>query len=385
MKIFNLFWVLEIWLSLKRRTLHSPSAFFAALAGLVFLSYLLAVSLTSLSRLVMDVAGIDLLATIGNSSNIGANKLLLLTILLGCCLVITAGAFLLVVRRPGLAGRLSVLAVLVPAYLAPYAFLYYPVHHAALLEQIEITEATPMSDSAFFSKSNLSIEQIHDESELYRTCRRRFDKVRYALKEQWGVDDSRKLEALFLMNTVSALWGYGNSTHYSKSGCVAMNERTGFQLQVPDGIDDYLQSEIGCCSDSAHVLKLLLDRAGIPNRRVIIAHGHVMNEAAFSEGWMTLDASTNMAFVGDWTSIQKRRGHGRNSVRVFVFPHSNQVTGANPFYRPEISHLRFTLLLDAVNKSAVPVAFPDGIDGIRTANKAQRASIGSSNDHLPGP
>ncbi|MGV8080290.1 MAG: transglutaminase-like domain-containing protein [Syntrophales bacterium] len=363
--------------------LHAPSAIFAAFAGAVFLVFLLAAALVSLSRFFMDVSGIDLLAAIGNSSNIGANKLQLLCILMACCLVVTGGAFAVLFRRPGLAMRLCVLALLAPAYLATYAFLYYPVHHASLLEQIEITTAPPMKDPAFFSKSHLNTERISDDGELYRDCRLRFNEVRDDLKKQWGIEDNRKLESLFLMNTVSAFWGFGNSIHPDREGCVTINETTGFRLRVPDGIGDYLQSEIGCCSDSAHVLKLLLDRAGIPNRRVTIAHGHVMNEVLLPGGWMTLDASTNMAFAGHWTSIQKRHGHGRNSVRVLIFPHSNHVAGVNPLYRPEIGHLRLTLLLDALNRSAPPVAFPDGIDVISSAKQARQAMTGNSKKLLP--
>ncbi|HOI74624.1 MAG TPA: hypothetical protein PLO63_10790 [Syntrophales bacterium] len=367
---------------LRRRLLNSPSIFFSLLSGVLFLVFLCAAALASLSRLLMDATGIDLLAAIGNSSNIGEKKLLLLTILMGCCLAVTAAIFLFFARKPGLAGRTAVLTLLVPAYLAVYAFLQYPVHHAALLEQIEVTAVPAMADSGFFNKSNLAVDGIRDEDELHRACMKRFNQVRETLRVQWGIEDPRKLEALFLMNSVSALWGFGNSVHYTREGCVEQNEKTGFRIDVPEGIRDYLESEIGCCSDSAHVLKVLLDRSGIPNRRVVIAHGHMMNEAAFSDGWMTLDATTNMAFFGDWTSIQRRRGHGRNSVHVLVFPHSNHASGSNPLYRPAIGHLRFALLLDAVNKSAPPVAFPDGTDGTLPAGKGFHTS-GETGAGLP--
>lgn len=349
---------------------------------MLFLVFLYAAALASLSRLLMDATGIDLLAAIGNSSNIGEKKLLLLTILMGCSLAVTAAVFLFFARKPGLIGRTAVLALLVPAYLAVYAFLQYPVHHSALLEQIEVTAVPAMADPGFFNKSNLAMDRIRDEDELHRACMKRFNEARETLRIQWGIEDPRKLEALFLMNIVSALWGFGNSVHYAREGCVAQNEKNGFRIDAPKGIRDYLKSEIGCCSDSAHVLKLLLDRSGIPNRRVVIAHGHSMNEAAFSDGWLTLDATTNMAFVGDWTSIQKRRGHGRNSVHVLVFPHSNHVSGSNPFYRPAVGHLRFALLLDAVNKSAPSVAFPDGVDVAQTAGKACHLS-GEAGAGLP--
>ncbi len=361
---------------LMKHVLHSPSAFFAVFAGTVFLVYLVAAALVSLNRFFMDVSGIDILAAVGNSSNTGVNKLQVLGIFLGCCLVVTGGVFLMLVRRPGIAGRLSVLVMLVPAYLATITFLHYPVHHAALLEQIEIKSVLPLEDPSFFSKSNLAIDRISNEDELYRTCRSRFESVRDSLRKRWSMGDDRKLEALFLMNVVSALWGFGNSVHHDRTGCVDMNEQTGFRLDVPDNVRAYLQSEIGCCSDSAYLLKLLLDRAGIPSRRVIIAHGHVMNEAHFTDGWMTLDATTNMAFVGDWTSIQKRRGQDRNAIRVFLFPHSNHLSVDNPHYRPEVGHLRLALLLDAVNKSAFPVAFPDGFEEIRPAAPLQPLSKG---------
>lgn len=364
------------WSSAGRRALCAPSAFFAFFSGSLFLIYLLAASLTSFSRFFMDVSGIDLLVFAGSGSNIGPNKLLLLRILMNGCLVVTACMFLLLIARRGIIRRIFILAVLLPAYIGAYSFLHYPVQYGELLEQIEIAEL-PVVDPALFSKSSLSIEWIHNEDELYQACRARFEKARKSLKEQWGIEDGRKLEALYLMNTVSAFWGYGNRVLQDRVGCVSMNEKTAFRLDAPDEIGDYLRSEIGCCSDFAYILKLLLDRAGIPNRRVIIAHGHAMNEVYLPCGWMTLDATTNMAFDGDWTSIQKRHGRNRNSVHVFVFPHSNQFAGGNPLYRPGIGHLRFALLLDAVNKSACPVAYPDGYETIRPAPPIQLVSSNS--------
>jgi hypothetical protein len=155
----------------------------------LFLVFLYAAALASLSRLLMDATGIDLLAAIGNSSNIGEKKLLLLTILMGCSLAVTAAVFLFFARKPGLIGRTAVLALLVPAYLAVYAFLQYPVHHSALLEQIEVTAVPAMADPGFFNKSNLAMDRIRDEDELHRACMKRFNEARETLRIQWGIED----------------------------------------------------------------------------------------------------------------------------------------------------------------------------------------------------
>jgi len=140
------------------------------------------------------------------------------------------------------------------------------------------------------------------------------------------------------------------------------NEKTGFREIRSPTVRTYLESDIGCCTDYAFLLKVLLDRAGIPNRRVGTA-GHIFNEARFADGWATLDANTNMFFAGEWGAIQRRPHGSEGTVTVMVFPHQNSMDSGNPYYRPEIGQFCLRWLLAAAERTAPPTGYPDGRAG----------------------
>jgi len=340
----------------------SPTASFALIGSGLYVVYVLGVSLPSLDRLLWESTGFSVLGAMGAGPLIGTIKLRLLTGLAIFCVATTIVWFAVQWRRsPGRAARAVIAAALLVPYGASAAMFYRPAAHAGRIKSLRIVEPATVDYESIFAKQPLLQAPIESYDDLYQYCHWRFQTYRSELSQRWGINDQRKLEALFYMNFVSRLWGYGNPTPElrDRPGGVLSNEETGFrQIQNPT-VRTYLESDIGCCTDYAFLLKQLLGRAGILNRRVTTA-GHVFNEARFADGWATLDANTNMFFAGEWAAIQRRPHGSEGTVKIMVFPHQNCTNSRNPYYRPEIGQFRLRWLLTAVERTAPPLSYPDG-------------------------
>ncbi len=148
-----------------------------------------------------------------------------------------------------------------------------------------------------------------------------------------------------------------------------MNESTGFEPRVVETPADFLTSVSGCCCDHAFLLKVLLDGAKIPNRRVYWTDRHVFNEAMLAGHWNVLDATLAFWYHAAWEQIQTRPEGGRSPFQVTVFPHPNLMSTDSRNYRPAIGHLRLEWLLRAAKKTAYPVAYSTGDETCSAATR----------------
>jgi hypothetical protein len=218
------------------------------------------------------------------------------------------------------------------------------------LRVLKIKNLPSIEYDSIFAKHHLLQADIKSFDDFYRFAEKRFKSYSHLLESKWKIHNKKKLEAIFYMNMVSAMWGFGNRVNKEKIGCVRYNENNNWET-VPEekmNVRTYIESDIGCCSDSAYLLSYLLDQANI-KQRLIRFPGHVLNEAYLEDRWYTLDAHTNMMFHSPWKDIQnydKKSGE----ITVTIFPHNNLLQGENPFYRENTGHFRIILLLQAVYK-----------------------------------
>jgi hypothetical protein len=295
------------------------------------------------------------LTSLGQGPAIGPGKLFVMRIALLASMGLLALGYCMLWGRRGKLARMSIIVATVLLTAVTWTLLRQPDFRSDLITKLEIRQL--QHEPTIFAK-HASLAEIDTEDEFFQYCHRRFLEQRDVLQAVWNVDDPRKLEALFYMNLVSGLWGAGNAQHADRIGCVSCNETTGFERLDAVTLKTYLNSEIGCCTDYAHLLKLLLDRAGINNRRVATA-GHVFNEVEFDDGWDSLDANVNLWFEGDWASIQQSDA-SRNTTVVTMFPHHNMIAGDNPHFRAAAGQFRLHALLTSIHKSAPVVSYPDG-------------------------
>ena len=226
------------------------------------------------------------------------------------------------------------------------------------LRVLKIKNLPAVEYDAIFSKRHLLQAGIKSFDHFYRFAEKRFKSFSHLLQTKWKLNDKKKLEAIFYMNMISAMWGFGNRIEKEKKGCVRSNENNNWETVPVEKINvrTYIESGIGCCTDSAYLLSYLLDRANI-NQRLISFPGHVLNEAYIGGRWYTLDAHTNMMFHSSWQDIQnydKKFG----KIVVTIFPHNNLIAGKNPFYREETGHFRIILLIQAVHKVTGKLKYP---------------------------
>jgi hypothetical protein len=317
-------------------------------------------ALPSLDLMLETYTGLSILRVVGTGQQIGPNKIEFMFLSLLAC-----AAALAICCVPGWkkARALTVILGLLSGVqlLAVYALLAFPLHFNPIIERLEIDSLPSVRYEEIFSKEPLIKAGIDNPDMLYTVCRDLFDKRKDHLRRVWGIEDEKRLEALFYMNLVSHLWGIGNAepSNRNRAGCVGYNEETGFRTLKTPSVSTHIQSNIGCCTDHAHILNLLLDRAGIPNRQVS-TWGHVFNEARFRDGPLTLDATTNLVFHGDWDTIQNKREANSRMVRVTVFPHGNLVRRGNPFYRVLAGRFRLSWLLQVACRVVPPLSYPEG-------------------------
>ncbi len=173
-----------------------------------------------------------------------------------------------------------------------------------------------------FDKSNLtSLNDLAKSASSYHV------RWRDSLHEQ-GFDEG-KAKAISFMLFTSTLWAYGNANNPVKEGCINSNENNNWQYEKPT-LQVVKQAHIGCCTDYAFTLSLILSKHGFENRYVTIP-GHVFNEAKINGQWSVLDANTNVFINSSWNDSIA----AREKVRIHVFPHPGQLGGG--LHRPSIS------------------------------------------------
>lgn len=177
--------------------------------------------------------------------------------------------------------------------------------------------------------------------DLHQTVSEEFVNHRSELKESWRGLDESALRAAYTMNVVSRLWAYGNESNPDRVGCALQNEQTGFKPRAFDGLESFIRSPIGCCSDYAFTLKKLFDVLKIENRLVEIP-GHVFNEAKIGGRWWVFDATSNMAIPHAWSSVMAELPPSK--IKVFSFPHWNLRPSAGRDYRSKVGVFRLYFL-----------------------------------------
>jgi hypothetical protein len=174
-----------------------------------------------------------------------------------------------------------------------------------------------------FDKTNLN-----SFSDLARSASSYHERWRGNLHKQ-GFSEG-EANAISLMLFTSTLWAFGNANHpIVKVGCIPTNEDNNWQYEKPT-LQVVKQARIGCCTDYAFTLSLILSKNGFENRYVQIS-GHKFNEVKINGQWNVLDANTNVFINSSWNdAIAARR-----KVRIHVFPHPGQLGGS--LHRPIIS------------------------------------------------
>lgn len=126
--------------------------------------------------------------------------------------------------------------------------------------------------------------------------------------------------AVSLMLFTSTLWGYGNAEHPDRPGCLTINEDNGWKAEVPT-IDVVRRARIGCCTDYAYMLSLLLAANGFENRYVNTSD-HIFNEARIDGEWHVLDANANVFITTSWAEAGLTP-----ETEVHLFPHPGTQRG----------------------------------------------------------
>lgn len=212
--------------------------------------------------------------------------------------------------------------------------------HAIAYERLVIQQMRSATGIEETQKLILS-DPPNDFLSLHDLIEQDFSRNLNPLKKTWNGLEGDALKALYTMNVVSRLWAFGNESHPDQVGCALQNEQTDFKAQAFDGVQTFIRSPIGCCSDYAYTLKKMLDLSKVENRLVEIP-GHVFNEARIDGQWWTLDATTNMAIPQAWSSLVAERPP--NKVKVFTFPHWNLRAQTTQDYRSKVGVFRLYFL-----------------------------------------
>jgi hypothetical protein len=212
----------------------------------------------------------------------------------------------------------------------------------------DIFEHSLPGDLALFS-DGFDKTRLRSFSELARAADRYHRRWVEDLRRQGF--SAGEAKAISLMLFTSTLWAYGNEVHTKKPGCITINEDNGWHRDEPT-LQVFKRARIGCCTDYAHALSLVLSKNGIENRYVLVP-GHIFNEALIDGKWGVLDANTNMYIASSWTDAIE----ARNGVQAHVFPHPGQ--GSGRLHRPAIGEVR-QIVLDMVRYGRPKTTIKEG-------------------------
>lgn len=142
------------------------------------------------------------------------------------------------------------------------------------------------------------------------------------------------------------LFSFGNLNPNAPGGCANLNEQFGGPERIFDdlGVDYYLKSKIGCCSDYAMLVKYLLDRAGMESHMLAIhTHGHIFNEVKIDGKWHALDANIGVLYDRSWNDIID----GLEPFTATMFPVISMNANQTDRYRPAFAAFRNKILMIA--------------------------------------
>ena len=323
-----------------------PTRFFVYAALSIFLVFWFIVSLPVLNSMLFQMASVDLLSKFGSNSLIGWRKMSAFVNARNFCLGLTVLVNFSLIGRKGRVLRFVFLAPILLAYQITITWPQWTRLDHAFQAQTQNMMTVGYQD--MFSSRQYKKAEVKTFDGFYQLVDQQFRFNRDNLKAQWRIDDTSEMKSLFFLNVVGSLWHFGNRNFPARAGCVQTNENIDFQT-VQDSdmtVRTYLDSEIGCCTDYAYLLKYLLDRAGIPNRLVVLP-GHLANEAELSSGWHVLDATTGMTISHSWQSLLSDSTLERE---ITLFP-TGAVNRSSRNYSSVAAGLRTAFLSLAVHDS----------------------------------
>lgn len=237
-----------------------------------------------------------------------------------------------------------------------------PIVDFARIQTIHIQDLSVVNKKEWFDREFLTRTSITTADALYEAIRFQFEAYKDEINQEWQIDDPDLLFTLYTMNVTAHMWGYGNAVKVKDVGCVFKNEDHPGGIFNPEEpiekhIAQMIAARIGCCTDHANMMHLLLTKAGIKNR-FMMNPGHVFNEAFIGGKWQAFDATTNMWWHDSWSSIQN--APLTSNIFVTIFPHIGTVQ-KHPYYRPFAAIFRHYMLLEAVYKMAKDIKHPDRI------------------------
>ncbi|OZI74028.1 hypothetical protein CAL22_05880 [Bordetella genomosp. 12] len=145
------------------------------------------------------------------------------------------------------------------------------------------------------------IKEIHTNKGLAAFIKRKF-------KPEVFPDSVRGLPrdlvlALHAMNSINAMYHYGNVVDSEGAGCVLLNEGD----KKVESFAQFVDSYVACCIDYVMLLKYVLDQYGIKSELATIPNHVYLNVIVDGETY-TLDPTVNMAFIGGIIDVLDRKG-----------------------------------------------------------------------------
>jgi len=310
---------------------------------LIFVNW--SVSAAYISNYISIQTGFDPLSLIGSGGVLGPKKILALEYLAVAGVGVLLVGCIFTAKHPGMLVRLAVLSVIAPIILATHLWLNVaPLGQAQ--KRINIVRLSTVDYDAIFNDEQIKRGAIRTYAEFQMAVDRNFERHRDVLSERWGIQDEQKLRVFFYLNTVSNLFSFGNQDIRKAGGCAGESEQFGGKKRSYRalGVRFFTESEIGCCTDFAQLIKLLLDGAGMESRIVAIhMHGHVFNEVQLGGKWHALDANIGGFYDRSWNAIVD----SQEPFFVTVFPVLSLKRSPESRYRPVLAQFRHATFMVA--------------------------------------
>ncbi|MBV1689798.1 VCBS repeat-containing protein [Novosphingobium sp. G106] len=155
--------------------------------------------------------------------------------------------------------------------------------------------------------------------------------------------------ALYLMESVNLMWGYGNPVESTLPGRVIRNEQFTATDTSQITFDLYLNAEIADCQDYAALNAYLLTRAGIENR-IVLTTGHVFNEAFVDGKWWTFDPTYGIAYGASYAEVLS----GAQDIALLDFGRASSALGSDKYREITDDAYIQKIISDAAGSSSSP-------------------------------
>lgn len=180
------------------------------------------------------------------------------------------------------------------------------------LKKLEVNLINVLGFHNLIEKRKVFTLQENTLSEISVSAEKYFNSIFYPrIWAQIILDLKLPLKIAYYTHLTANLWHFGNIIRKNRTGCVQANEQIISDLiyreynnekpifwKTARGLRDFLQSEIGCCTDHALFVKIFMDGINIPSRRVFIP-GHWINEVKYNNGEnYIIDGSSNLIISG---------------------------------------------------------------------------------------